>query len=185
MTVLMVLSAVATVYTIYWMHRERRRGHSDQVLVAVGFFFFFAALFGDAVLKPGALFVLPAVVEVPLRILVLVLVLFFVYAFNQMREFTRENEEREHPQLVREGVYGYLRHPIYLGAITWVTLAFIFSPTFVRALMLPVSTVCFLLAARLEDQKNLEKFGKRFRRYEAEVPGFNAVKALHAWVNKK
>lgn len=185
MSVLMVLSIVATIYTVYWMRREHRRGRSDEVLVAVGFFFFFTSMFVDSILTPPLLFVLPGVVEIPLRILVLILVIVFVYAYNQMREFTRENEEQERPQLVRSGIYGYLRHPVYLGAIVWVTLAFVFSPTLLRAVTLPVSVACFLAGAKLEDKVNLEKFGKDFRRYQEDVPGFNAVSALRAWVNKR
>lgn len=185
MTLLMVLCVAATIYTVYWMRREQRRGRPDEVLVAVGFFFFFASMFVDSLVQTPLLFALPGVVEIPLRIVVLVLVIVFVYAYNQMREFTRENEERKHPQLVRTGIYGYLRHPVYLGAIMWVSLAFIFSPTLVRAVTLPVSVACFLAGARLEDKANLEKFGKEFRQYQEEVPGFNAVSALRTWVNKR
>lgn len=185
MTVLMVLSAVAIVYTVYWMRREHRRGHPDEVLAAVGFFFFFAALFVDSILQPGDLFILPGVIEIPLRVLTLALVVGFVFAFNQMRELTAESEARKRPELVRSGIYGYLRHPVYLGAIMWVVMAFVFSPTVVRAVMLPVSTACFLLAARMEDKMNLEKFGKDFNRYREEVPGFNALGALKIWFQKR
>ncbi|MDA8097084.1 MAG: isoprenylcysteine carboxylmethyltransferase family protein [Desulforudis sp.] len=189
MTVLMFLSAAALAYTVYWMRREMRRHRRDEVLIAVGFFFFFASMFVESIFEvlgmPSImLFALPAVVELPLRILALVLVILFVYAYNQMREFTREAESVKRPELIRSGIYGYLRHPVYLGAIVWVILAFAFGPTVIRAITLPVSIACFLTGARLEDKMNLEKFGKTYRRYMEEVPGFNAISALRAWAKK-
>ncbi|MHB8182299.1 MAG: methyltransferase family protein [Candidatus Desulforudaceae bacterium] len=189
MTVLMLLSAAALAYTVYWMRRENRRHRRDEVLIAVGFFFFFASMFVESIFlvlgtPPLMLFALPALLELPLRILALVLVILFVYAYNQMREFTREAENVKHPELVRIGLYGYLRHPVYLGAIFWVILAFAFGPTIIKAITLPVSIACFLTGARLEDKLNLEKFGKSYQTYMDEVTGFNVISALRAWAKK-
>jgi len=73
-------------------------------------------------------------------------------------------------ELVTKGIYGYVRHPQYLGfllltlgmLVQWVTL-----PTL---LMWPILLVLYYRLARGEEKEMEEKFGEKYRKYKHRVP---------------
>lgn len=74
-------------------------------------------------------------------------------------------------QLVTDGSYGLVRHPVYLAAVLiWIGLAVCFG-NFPTALLtagyvLPV----YLLYIRSEEKMMLDAFGPEYRRYREQVP---------------
>ncbi len=79
-------------------------------------------------------------------------------------------EIRQQHQLIREGIYRYLRHPAYAAIIlevisiplvvnAWWTMLF------AAATYLPV----LFLRLRVEEEALVEKFGEPYRRYQREV----------------
>jgi len=75
-------------------------------------------------------------------------------------------------QLVTSGIYGYLRHPQYLGFllltagmnIQWITL--------LTLLLWPAIVVLYYRLAKEEDKKMEEKFGEEYIKYKNAVPMF-------------
>jgi protein-S-isoprenylcysteine O-methyltransferase Ste14 len=75
-------------------------------------------------------------------------------------------------QLLASGIYGYIRHPQYLGFllltlgmnIQWITI-----PTL---LLWPAIVVLYYRLAKEEDKKMEEKFGEEYRKYSRSVPMF-------------
>jgi len=75
-------------------------------------------------------------------------------------------------QIVTSGIYGYIRHPQYLGFllltsgmnIQWITL-----PTL---LLWPAIVVLYYRLAKEEDRKMEEKFGEEYQKYKNTVPMF-------------
>jgi len=75
-------------------------------------------------------------------------------------------------QLVTSGIYGYLRHPQYLGFllltagmnIQWITL--------LTLLLWPAIVVLYYRLAKEEDKKMEEKFGEEYIKYKNVVPMF-------------
>mgnify|MGYP000026370185 CR=1 FL=1 len=75
-------------------------------------------------------------------------------------------------RLITSGVYGYVRHPQYLGfllltsgmLVQWITL-----PT---ALMFPILLVSYYRLAREEEKELEERFGREYLEYKRKVPMF-------------
>lgn len=74
--------------------------------------------------------------------------------------------------LVTDGIYGYLRHPQYLGLILVVAGFNVQWPTLLTALMAPVLVVMYLRLARHEDRELAVRFGVEFLAYATRIPAF-------------
>lgn len=72
--------------------------------------------------------------------------------------------------LVREGIHGYVRHPIYSGTILVLIGMVGYNPTDVS--LATVLTVCAYLplGIRWEEQKLLKQYGEAYEKYKKEVP---------------
>jgi protein-S-isoprenylcysteine O-methyltransferase Ste14 len=74
--------------------------------------------------------------------------------------------------LVTGGIYGYLRHPQYLGLILIILALNIQWPTLPTLLMAPVLIVMYVRLARREDEELAMAFGPAFVAYAATTPAF-------------
>jgi protein-S-isoprenylcysteine O-methyltransferase Ste14 len=74
--------------------------------------------------------------------------------------------------LVREGIYGYSRHPQYLGIILMSTGFLACWPTLPTLAMWPVLLVAYYRLARLEEREMVRRFGRLYRDYRRRVPMF-------------
>jgi protein-S-isoprenylcysteine O-methyltransferase Ste14 len=76
--------------------------------------------------------------------------------------------------LVKEGVYGYMRHPMHLGLFLF-PLGFAFligSPSFIL-IIAPVEVIFMRIMIHLvEEPEAINKFGEAYLNYKKEVPGF-------------
>jgi len=76
--------------------------------------------------------------------------------------------------IVDSGIYGVVRHPLYLGA-----MIMFFSHIFLGQNWIVIGTivalVCCYLIILLDEEKNLEKFGDDYKRYMEKVPRTNFV----------
>ena len=75
-------------------------------------------------------------------------------------------------ELVTTGLYGWLRHPQYVGLIVVVLGFLIMWPTLPTVLMAPILLIGYVRLARREDAELEERFGADFRVYRAWVPAF-------------
>ncbi len=77
-------------------------------------------------------------------------------------------------QLVKEGPYRYMRHPMHLGLL-FFPFAFAFlvgSPAFILVIA-PAEAVLMLLLIRwVEEPEAIRKFGDEYRKYQQQVPWF-------------
>lgn len=93
------------------------------------------------------------------------------------REERAEGTEAPLTVLVREGVYGRVRHPRYAavtaGTLGLALIAHHAAAYWVVALMVPL----ILVLARLEEARLVEQFGEAYARYRTRVPAF--VPRLH------
>mgnify|MGYP000947953397 CR=1 FL=1 len=78
----------------------------------------------------------------------------------------------EHQELVREGPYSLMRHPIYTGFIALMTGTALFAAS-AGAWLLVAAHAVFLLRKALEEDALLEdEFGEDYGAYRAETPAF-------------
>jgi protein-S-isoprenylcysteine O-methyltransferase Ste14 len=79
-------------------------------------------------------------------------------------------EVRKHPSVIRKGVFGRVRHPLYLSAIVFYPglLCLIFS---IAAALIWIGIIGFYhFLARYEERLLLKKFGADYAAYLREVP---------------
>ncbi len=81
-----------------------------------------------------------------------------------------------HSGLVTFGVYGLVRHPMYLGGI----LMFAFEPNVsVNCLVIRVMAVSyFVYGGLVEDARLVAAFGEEYRDYKKRVPMFNIISGV-------
>jgi protein-S-isoprenylcysteine O-methyltransferase Ste14 len=79
-------------------------------------------------------------------------------------------EVREKPSLVRKGVFGIIRHPIYLSEIL-LYLGMLFFSTSLAALGVWIIGIAFFhYISRYEEKILLAQFGDEYRQYMKDVP---------------
>lgn len=74
--------------------------------------------------------------------------------------------------LVTDGIYGYLRHPQYLGLILIVLGFNIQWPTLLTVVTAPILIVMYVRLARREDLELATFFGEAFLEWAARTPAF-------------
>jgi protein-S-isoprenylcysteine O-methyltransferase Ste14 len=80
--------------------------------------------------------------------------------------------------LVKTGISGIVRHPMYLGtALAAFALMLVFQS--ILSIVLGIPAIVFLwIAGTLEDTHNIERFGDGYRKYMSSVPRWNIFKGL-------
>ena len=77
--------------------------------------------------------------------------------------------------IVDSGIYGVVRHPLYLGAMTMFFSHIFLGQNWIVAVGTVVALVCCYLIILSDEEKNLEKFGDDYKRYMEKVPRTNFV----------
>jgi protein-S-isoprenylcysteine O-methyltransferase Ste14 len=77
--------------------------------------------------------------------------------------------------IVDSGIYGVVRHPLYLGAMTMFFSHIFLGQNWIVAVGTVVALVCCYLIILLDEEKNLEKFGDDYKRYMEKAPRTNFV----------
>jgi protein-S-isoprenylcysteine O-methyltransferase Ste14 len=75
-------------------------------------------------------------------------------------------------ELLRDGVYGVIRHPQYAGIFLIIFGQLIHWPTIPTLILAPGVIGLYAYLARREEAFLLELFGDRYRRYQQQVPMF-------------
>jgi protein-S-isoprenylcysteine O-methyltransferase Ste14 len=76
------------------------------------------------------------------------------------------------------GVYGIVRHPMYLGGLIMFLSHFFFGQNWVIAVNTVVGIICCYLLVLSGDQRNLEKFGEEYKHYLERVPRINFIAGI-------
>jgi protein-S-isoprenylcysteine O-methyltransferase Ste14 len=80
---------------------------------------------------------------------------------------------RTEKDLVKTGIYGYSRHPQYLGIIMIAVGWFIGWPTLLTALMLPIVVYEYYRLSHHEEEEVAEEIGEeKYQSYREETPMF-------------
>lgn len=78
-------------------------------------------------------------------------------------------------EVVREGVYGVVRHPLYLGWLLTYPAAMMVSQHWLVVVLGTLGMVSVVAIAKAEDGELVVKFGPAYEEYMAEVPRLNIV----------
>jgi protein-S-isoprenylcysteine O-methyltransferase Ste14 len=77
--------------------------------------------------------------------------------------------------IVDSGVYGIIRHPMYLGAMLMFFSHIFLGQNWIVAIGTIVAIACCYLIILSGDQRNIEKFGDDYRHYMEKVPRMNPL----------
>ncbi len=72
-------------------------------------------------------------------------------------------------QLIKHGIYRFIRHPIYLGVITICFGVPAYAPSLYGFLVMSLLIPLFLVRIKLEEGLLIEEFGDAYRRYMSET----------------
>ena len=75
-------------------------------------------------------------------------------------------------QLVRKGLYGYIRHPLYLSLFVLGTGVVMKRPDFVTMSLGLINLLAVYITARIEEQEMIKKFGDEYRQYMTDTKMF-------------
>jgi len=108
-----------------------------------------------------------AISAIGLALYILSLVLRNVAIRTLGRYFSLHIEIRQQHELIQEGVYRYVRHPIYSAVVLeLISLPLVANAYLVLAIALLVYMPMLAWRLRREEQAMLEKFGGQYRQYQ-------------------
>jgi protein-S-isoprenylcysteine O-methyltransferase Ste14 len=74
--------------------------------------------------------------------------------------------------LVKSGIYGYIRHPLYLSIFLLGTGIVLKDPHPVQIILGVINLIAIYITARIEENEMLAKFGNDYRLYMTETKMF-------------
>jgi protein-S-isoprenylcysteine O-methyltransferase Ste14 len=74
--------------------------------------------------------------------------------------------------LVKSGIYGYIRHPLYLSIFLLGTGVMLKKPEVVQLALALTNLIAIFITARIEEQEMTVKFGNDYREYMKETKMF-------------
>ena len=80
--------------------------------------------------------------------------------------------------LINKGIFGIIRHPLYLGGSFWAVGLMLLIQSFPSAILGILALICFWMASKKEDEFNVKKFGNSYKNYTKEVPMWNILAGL-------
>ena len=79
-------------------------------------------------------------------------------------------EIREKPEVIRKGVFGVVRHPIYLGSILLYLGLLTLTFSIATAVVWIIIIIFYHFISLHEEKLLLQKFGKNYEEYKQNVP---------------
>jgi protein-S-isoprenylcysteine O-methyltransferase Ste14 len=74
--------------------------------------------------------------------------------------------------LVKSGIYGYIRHPLYLSIFLLGTGVVLKDPGPLQLLLGIINLIAVFITARIEENEMIRKFGSEYREYMNETKMF-------------
>lgn len=81
-------------------------------------------------------------------------------------------KEDEGGELVKDGVYSYMRHPQYTGFILMTLGLLVHWATLPLLIMWPILVLQYYRLAKKEEEEMIDKFGEEYEEYRRKVPMF-------------
>jgi protein-S-isoprenylcysteine O-methyltransferase Ste14 len=104
---------------------------------------------------------------------------FVVFSWISLKQKGRSKKSGDFTattRLVDTGVYRIVRQPMTLGMAIW-SIALILQFQSILSIILGLSSLfCFFMGARKEAERNIRKFGDKYREYMKRVPMWNFLK---------
>jgi protein-S-isoprenylcysteine O-methyltransferase Ste14 len=150
-----------------------KRATKDDILMTISGVTFFLNVIAINFFPP----IFEELVVVGLAILALGALFFVLSVFTLRRKGTSN--------IVDSGIYGIVRHPMYLGAMIMFFSHISFGQNWIVAISTIVGIVCCYLIILSGDERNIEKFGDDYKAYMQKVPRVNLLLGLIRLLRRK
>ena len=87
--------------------------------------------------------------------------------------------------IVDSGIYGVIRHPMYLGAMIMFFSHIFLGQNWIVAIGTTVALACCYLIILLDEEQNLEKYGDDYKLYMQKVPRIDFVLGIIRLLRRK
>ena len=78
--------------------------------------------------------------------------------------------------VIDSGIYGVVRHPMYLGGIFFYVYMILLAQHWLVAILAVIGMVCVYLTMKIEEEERcIKKFGDAYRQYMQRVPRANIL----------
>jgi len=104
-----------------------------------------------------------------------------ILAVQTLRRRGRAPDGRSYVEtraLIETGIYGVVRHPMYLGWMLMYGAVLLFNPNLPILAVSALGAASVYLVAREEDGRLVARFGERYRCYMQSVPRMNLLAGL-------
>lgn len=183
MTVIILLIIIFTIFLLlFFLPRKRRDwigvGIAQAFLISFifemfGFAFTFYVLVSLGIITSGANPVYELMNISPEQAKVFEYVGLFLIFFGSFLVFLGWKEIYSGKgKLVTKGIYGFCRHPQYLGLILIATGFLVFWPNILTLIMWFVLIIAYYKLAKIEERELLKEFGEEYKEYKKNTPMF-------------
>ena len=145
---------------------EHKAGDAGQIILAAVFLTVWA---GDTFWLHYTTFLneyIPVAIRIPMGVIVLALSLYLAKAGLGIVF----GEQRETPAVIRRGVFGVVRHPVYLSEVLLYLGLLLFSISLAAAAIWVVAISFLHYISCYEEKLLLERFGTEYEAYIRDVP---------------
>ena len=113
----------------------------------------------------------------PLQLISWVLLILSIYAVTAgyllLKSKGKPDSNFENTSLlVKSGIYGYIRHPLYLSVFLFGTGVMLKNPEPAQLILGVINLVAVYITARIEENEMITKFGDDYRAYMKETKMF-------------
>jgi protein-S-isoprenylcysteine O-methyltransferase Ste14 len=166
--IMFIIGTLSIIYYSWWLSIKDRRYHG------ITRFFAFESLLLMILLNIRFWFHDPFCLRQLFSWLLLIASLFpAVQGYYLLRTAGRPEGTFENTSnLVKAGLYKYIRHPLYCSLMLLGFGAFLKNPTSTTAILVAVNTVALIGTAKIEEQEMLRKFGNEYAAYMKETKMF-------------
>ena len=109
---------------------------------------------------------IPLYVRIPLSAVILVISGYFALAAHRILF----EEERKIPVVIRHGVFGVVRHPLYFSVILLCLGLLLLTFSMAAVLVWIIIFIFYNFIASYEENLLIEEFGKDYEKYQQTVP---------------
>jgi protein-S-isoprenylcysteine O-methyltransferase Ste14 len=133
-----------------------------------------------------AYFILLSILEIPpaLQFLQYFGVLFFLLGMIFLILSIISLMRNKTAGLLQTGVYGIVRHPMYVGAILLFSAMVLFLPHWIMLILVAINIIIVYRFMLDGERQNIKKFGAEYRNYMAHVPRANLILGLIRWMKR-
>ena len=137
-------------------------------------FFSFESIFILVLLNHNVWFKNPfSLLQVVSWLLLLLSLYFAIAGYLLLKKIGKPDANFENTSvLVKESLYGYIRHPLYLSLFLLGTGIMIKDPGFAQIIISLVNLLAVYITARIEEKEMIVRFGKKYQDYMKETRMF-------------